>query len=410
MKYRYVAYDPDGKKINGVVDAENESGAIYHIRNQDLTPVSVTPYKEKADHFWEIEIMEPDIHNLKMKKKDIMQFADKMAIMLKAGVSLSMAMDVIVNSEKDRRYKKIYRAILTDLYGGSSLADSMRSFTAFPAVVVNMVASGEKTGNLDWSFAKISQLFEKELALSGKLSSAFTYPAFLIVLMIAMFVVMTVVVLPQFSGMYASFDAELPAITQVMMAISDFLINHGILVAIILAALVGIVMLLWKTLPGFRNTVANLLLKIPVYGHLTMVSNTCNFSQICAALLQSGVEVVESVRIAASVIKNQFIANAVQGALSDVAQGAQLHTALKKLNIFEPLFISMIQIGEEASMLPDTFQKMADLYEAESSEATQKLTSVLEPTLTLTIGLVIALMVVAIILPMFNMYSVILGG
>ena len=160
MKYCYVAFDPDGKKVKGVVEAENESGAIYHIRNQDLSPVSVSPYKEKAANFWEIEIMEPDVHNLKMKKKDLMQFADKKSIMLRAGVTLAMAMDVIVNSEKNRRYKKIYRAILTDLYGGASLADSMRSYDAFPEVMVNMVTSGEQTGKLDWAFAKDSELFE----------------------------------------------------------------------------------------------------------------------------------------------------------------------------------------------------------------------------------------------------------
>ncbi len=409
MKFSYVAFDSDGKKIKGVVDAENESGAIYHIRNQDLSPVSVSPYKEKAEHFWEIEIMEPDVHKLKIKKKDLMQFADKMSIMLRAGVTLSMAMDVIVNSEKDRRYKKIYRAILTDLYGGASLADSMRTFDAFPEVMVNMVTSGEQTGKLDWAFAKVSELYEKELSLSGKLSSAFAYPLFLIGLAIVMFVVMTVVVLPKFEGMYDTFGGELPGITQFMMGISEFLINYGWILLILIALIAGAVYLLLKYSPKFADSVAQLVLKIPVYGHLTMVSNTCSFSQICAALLQAGVEVVESVRIAASVIKNKYISASVEGAMEDVSQGSKLFNALQKLNIFEPLFISMIQIGEEASMLPDTFQKMADLYEAESTDATRKLTSILEPCLTLGIGLMIAMMVVSIILPMFNMYTVILG-
>ena len=409
MKYSYVAFDPDGKKIKGVVEAENETSAIYHIRNQDLSPVSVAPYKEKAANIWEIEIMEPDVHKLKMKKKDLMQFADKMSIMLRAGVSLAMAMDVIVNSEKNRRYKKIYRAILTDLYGGASLADSMRSFDAFPDVMVNMVTSGEQTGKLDWAFAKVSELYEKELNLSGKIASAFSYPLFLIGLMIALFVVMTVVVLPKFEGMYDMFGGELPGITKFMMGLSQFMIHYGWLVLLIVAALAGVVALLLKYSPKFKDMISQTALSIPVYGRLNMVSNTCSFSQICSALLQAGVEVVEAVRIAASVIKNKHIASAVEGAMDNVAQGSKLHTALQKLNIFEPLFISMIQIGEEASMLPDTFQKMADLYEAETADSTKKLTAVLEPTLTLVIGLVIAIMVVAIILPMFNMYSVILG-
>lgn len=410
MKYSYIAYDPDGKKIKGVVEADNETAAIYYMRNQDMSPISVSPYKEKARNFWEIEIMEPEVHDLKMKKKDLMQFADKMSIMLRAGVTLSMAMDVIVTSEKNRRYQKIYRAILTDLYGGSSLADSMRKFKAFPEEAVNMVGSGEETGKLDWAFSKIAELYKKQLALSGKISSAFTYPIFLIVLMVGMFVVMTVLVLPRFAGMYDMFGGELPGITQFMINMSDFLRKFGFIILLAIAALVGIFVLLMRKKPGFADSVTLMLLKIPVYGHLTLVSNTCSFSQIAAALLQAGVEVVEAVRISATVIKNKYISNAVAGSLTDVAQGSKLHTALQKLNIFEPLFISMVQIGEEASMLPDTFQKMADLYEAESDDATRKLTSVLEPALTTAIGLLIAGMVVAIILPMFKMYTVILGG
>ena len=263
MKYSYVAIDPDGKKVKGVLDAENESAAIYHIRNQDLSPVSVSPYKEKAGSWKEIEIMEPDVHDLKMKKKDLMQFADKMAIMLRAGVTLSMAMDVIVTSEKNRRYKKIYRAILTDLYGGASLADSMRTFKAFPEVMVNMVTSGEQTGRLDWAFAKVSELFEKELSLSGKLSSAFAYPLFLIGLMVVLFVVMTVVVLPKFSDMYDTFGGELPGITKFVMSISTFLINYGWILLIVLAVLAVVFFALMKYSPKFKDSFEEFVLKIP---------------------------------------------------------------------------------------------------------------------------------------------------
>ena len=408
MKYRYVAFDPNGKKEKGIVEAENETAAIYHLRNQDLSPVSVSPYKEKAEHFWEIEIMEPDVHKLKMKKKDIMQFADKMSIMLRAGVNLSMAMDVIVNSEKNRRYKKIYRAILTDLYGGASLADSMRTFKAFPEVVVNMVASGEKTGKLDWAFAKISEVYTKQMALNSKITSAFSYPAFLFALMIVLFVVMTTVVLPKFSAMYETFDAELPDVTLAVMAISDFLLNYGLIVLAGILLVAGIFYLLLRYNKNFARYTSRTALRIPVFGRLALVSNTCNFSQICCALLMAGVEVVESVRIASTVVKNNFLRGAILSSLEGVSQGSTLHTAFHKLHIFEPLFISMIQIGEEASMLPDTFQKMADLYEAESNEATKKMTAVLEPIMTMSIGLVIAVLVVSIVLPMFDMYAVVL--
>lgn len=409
MKMEYVAVDAEGKKVKGVIDAESESNAIYYIRSQDLSPLVIRPYKEKAAHFWEIEIMEPDVHKLKMKKKDMVRFSEKMAIMLKAGVSLSMAMDVLIASEKNRRYRKIYKTILMDLYGGLSLADSMRTFDAFPEMIVNMVASGEKNGKLDWSFTRIAEMYEKEMALNGKILSAFSYPAFLAVLLVALFVVMTVVVLPKFSTMYQNFDAELPAITQFLLDVSNFLRAYGIYIlgALIIVGLLLFILL--KSSKGFGRAFSRMALKLPAYGRLTVVSNTSSFSRVAAALLQSGVEVVESVKVAATVVKNKYIRGSVERALGEVEQGSTINLALSKLHIFDTLFISMLQIGEESSMLPETFQKMADMYEQDSNEASKKLTALLEPIMTLAIGLMIALMVVAIILPMFNMYTVILG-
>lgn len=409
MKMEYVAVDSEGKKVKGVVDAENESNAIYYIRSQDMSPLVVRPYKEKAKHFWEIEIMEPDVHKLKMKKKDIIRFSEKMAIMLKAGVSLSMAMDVLVDSEKNRRYRKIYRTIQMDLFAGASLAESMRTFDAFPEMIVNMVASGEKNGKLDWAFSRIAEMYEKEMALNGKIVSAFSYPAFLAVLLVVLFVVMTVVVLPKFSTMYENFDAELPGLTQALLNASNFLKAYGLYLFGGLLVLGVLLFVLAKSIKSFGRSFSKLSLKLPAYGRLTVVSNTSSFSRVAAALLQSGVEVVESVKVAASVVKNKYIRHSVEQALGEVEQGSTINLALSKLHIFDPLFISMVQIGEESSMLPETFQKMADMYEQDSNEASRKLTALLEPIMTLTIGLMIALMVVAIILPMFNMYSVILG-
>lgn len=409
MKMEYVAVDAEGKKVKGVIDAESESNAIYYIRSQDLSPLVIRPYKEKAAHFWEIEIMEPDVHKLKMKKKDMVRFSEKMAIMLKAGVSLSMAMDVLIASEKNRRYRKIYKTILMDLYGGLSLADSMRTFDAFPEMIVNMVASGEKNGKLDWSFTRIAEMYEKEMALNGKILAAFSYPAFLAVLLVALFVVMTVVVLPKFSTMYQNFDAELPAITQFLLDVSNFLRAYGIYVLGALIVVGLLLFILLKSSKGFGRAFSRMALKLPAYGRLTVVSNTSSFSRVAAALLQSGVEVVESVKVAATVVKNKYIRGSVERALGEVEQGSTINLALSKLHIFDTLFISMLQIGEESSMLPETFQKMADMYEQDSNEASKKLTALLEPIMTLAIGLMIALMVVAIILPMFNMYTVILG-
>jgi type IV pilus assembly protein PilC len=164
-----------------------------------------------------------------------------------------------------------------------------------------------------------------------------------------------------------------------------------------------------KAMPAFRRQLSKLNLYVPVVGRLLVVSNSSSFARIASALIESGVEIVDAMKISATVIKNYHMHQSVVECLDDVRLGAPLHSAFAKLKIFEPLFVSMVEIGEQSSMLDETFGKMADLYEAESNDATRKLTAVIEPVMTMLIGLMIALLVISIILPMFNMYGTILG-
>jgi type IV pilus assembly protein PilC len=169
------------------------------------------------------------------------------------------------------------------------------------------------------------------MALNSKITSAFSYPAFLFALMIVLFVVMTTVVLPKFSAMYETFDAELPGITLAVMAISDFLLNYGLIVLAGILLVAGIFYLLLRYNKNFARYTSRTALRIPVFGRLALVSNTCNFSQISCALLMAGVEVVESVRIASTVVKNNFLRGAILSSLDGVSQGSTLHTAFHKL-------------------------------------------------------------------------------
>lgn len=409
MKFRYIAYDSQGRKVKGILEAEGESQAVYLIRRQELSPTLVKPYKEKAASIWQMEIMEPDVHDLVIGKKALFQFAEKMSIMLHAGVSLSMAMDVMVSGEKNRRHQKIYRAVQADLYAGLSLSDSIRTFRAFPKVMVNMVSAGEETGHLDWAFDKTAQLYKNQLEYREKVATAAAYPAFLLVLWAAMFVGMTVFVLPRFSDMYARFDAELPALTRFMLSVSEFIQSHGWIILILLTlSLAAFVFSLAKS-ASFARKMAALELRIPVLGHLSLIGNTNSFTQVMSALLQTGVEVVDALQIAAAVMTNSHFSGAVCTAADEISHGAKVYHALQKCGVFEPLFLSMIHIAEESSMLPETFSKLADLYEKESIAELRRTTAILEPVLTLVVGLAIAIMVLAVVLPMFDMYSTILG-
>lgn len=409
MKYRYIAYDSSGRKVKGVVEAEKESQAVYFIRCQNLSPALVNPQKEKAASIWQVEIMEPDVHDLKIGKRALFQFAEKMSIMLHAGVSLAMALDVIVSEEKNRRQQKIFRALRADLYAGMSLSDSIRQFRAFPQEFVNMLSAGEGNGKLDWAFEQTAQLYQSQLEYREKVMAAMAYPAFLLLLWAAMFVGMSIFVLPRFSDMYARFDAQLPALTRFMLDISELLKDHGLLILLFLAASIGALLLLLMKNHRFRERMAALTLKIPVFGRLMLVDNTSRFTQITAALLHSGVEVVDALQITAAVLTNAYLSSVVCSAADAISRGARIHDALQKGGVFDPLLLSMIHIAEEASMVPETFAKLAELYRKESIHSLRKATAILEPVLTLIVGLVIAVMVLAVVLPMFRMYGTILG-
>ena len=409
MKYRYIAYDPSGRKTKGTVEAENESQAVYFVRCQDLSPALVKPQRETAPNIWQMEIMEPDVHNLKIGKKALFQFSEKMAIMLHAGVSLAMALDVIISGEKNHRYQKIFRAIRTDLYSGLTLSGSTRQFRAFPREFVSMISAGEGNGKLDWAFEQISQLYQSQLEYREKVTSAMAYPAFLLLLWAAMFVGMTAFVLPRFSDMYDRFNAQLPALTRFMMDASVLLKEYGLLMMFLAVVLLGAVVLLMAKNHSLRMKAAALALKLPVFGRLSLVGNTSRLTQVSAALLHSGVEVVDTLQIAASVLTNPYLSGAVSLAADEISRGASLYAALQKRNVFEPLLLSMVHIAEESSMVPETFAKLAALYRKESIHSLRKATAVLEPVLTLIVGLVIAVMVLAVVMPMFRMYGTILG-
>lgn len=409
MKYRYIAYDSSGRKVKGVIDAEKESQAVYYIRCQELSPVLVRPHKEKAASIWQLEIMEPDVHDFRIGKKDLFQFAEKMAIMLHSGVSLSMALDAIVSAEENRRHQKIFRAVQADLYAGTLLSNSIRQFKAFPREFVNMLSAGERNGKLDWAFEQTAQLYQNQLEYREKVITAMAYPAFLLILWAAMFVGMTTFVLPRFSDMYARFDAQLPALTRLMLNISDVFKAYGLLIVILAAALIGVFYLLMMRNHSFRERMSALVLRVPVLGRLSLLGNISRFTQVTSALLHSGVEVVDALQISAAALRNPYLSGIVRMAADEISRGAGIGDALQKSRVFDPLLLSMIHIAEQASMVPETFRKLAELYRKESITSLRRATAILEPVLTLIVGLVIAVMVLAVVLPMFRMYGTILG-
>ncbi len=413
MQYQYIAVSVKNKKSRGLINAENKAEAIARLQDEGLTALNLMSSAEKAaapKSIWDVEIGTSDIHKAKIPKKRLLAMMHQMGIMMKAGVSLSMAMGVLIDGEKDKKIKRILNEINDDLYTGTPISAAMAKFRAFPEITVNIIQSGEANGRLDTAFERCVVILEKEIALSGKVKGAMGYPIFLMVLTLFLMIVMNVVVLPNFASVFNQFGAKLPALTIAVMSFSNFLTNSWYLILLVIFVLVFTFIILKKKSQRFSTAMDRLLLKIPGIGQLLRQSYIARFCRIMSSLVEAGVDIVRALEISRDVIPNRFFKQQLTQVVADVKVGSSINASVAKFAIFDSLLVSMIQVGEESGLLFETLDKMASLYEEQTDEATKKFTAALEPAMTIIIAVVVGTVVISIVMPMFGMYSVVSGG
>lgn len=413
MQYRYTAVNGKNKKSRGLISAENKAEAIARLQEQGLTALALDSPAEKSEKpksVWQTEIGSSDIHKAKIPKKKLLAMMHQMAIMMKAGVSLSMAMGVLIDGERDKKVKKILTEINDDLYTGTPVSAAMAKFRAFPEIIVNILQSGEANGRLDTAFERSAGILEKEIALSAKLRGAMGYPIFLLFLTLVLIIIMNAVVLPKFTVIFAQFGAQLPAITRFVMGFSSFLTARWYLIVLAVFLLIFAYRILRARVPVFSAAVDRLKLKVPGIGPLQKQSYIARFCRIMSSLVEAGVDIVRALEIARNVIPNRYIKEQLAQVAADVRIGSSISASMARFPVFDALLVSMIQVGEESGMLFETLDKMASLYEEQTDESTKRLTSMLEPAMTIVIAVVVGTVVISIVMPMFGMYNVVAGG
>ena len=413
MQYRYTAVNSKNKKSRGLITAENKAGAITRLQNDGLTPLELVSEAEKdatQKSVWEIDIGSSNIHKAKIAKKKLLAMMEQMGIMMKAGVSLSMAMGVLIDGEKNKKAKRILNAVNDDLYTGTPISAAMAKFRAFPEIIVNIVQSGEANGRLDTAFERCAAILEKEIALTAKLKGAMGYPIFLLILTLLLLIIMNVAVLPNFALVFNQFGAKLPALTVTVMSFSQFITTRWYLILSAAFLLIASFITLKKESHVFSLTMDRLVLKIPGIGSLLRQSYIARFCRIMSSLVEAGVDIVQALEISRNVIPNRFFQDQLTQVVADVKIGSSINASVAKFPIFDSLLVSMIQVGEESGMLFETLDKMASLYEAQTDESTKRFTSALEPAMTIIIAVIVGTVVISIVLPMFSMYNVVSGG
>ena len=395
-QYNYKAMDKNGKAKKGSIEAINLDKAKEKLKSEGLI---VQDIKEQGAG--------KKGGGKKVKDKDLAVFCKQFSAVLNAGVTIISALEMMSEQLENKTLKRALQEAQSYVQKGGTLADAFKlNPKVFPPIMINMTAAGEMSGNLEICFDRLTTHFETANALHSKVKGAVTYPIVILIVVAAVVAVLLVGVIPQFSQMFDDLGSELPAATQMLVNLSNFLQHKWYILVIIVAAIVFGLKAFGKTEPG-SLMYAKIGIKFPLFGNLTIKSAAATFSRTMATLMASGISLIDAVEQVAKMINNRIIREALLDAKTQIAKGVPLSKPLRDCGIFPPMLPQMTKIGEETGNIEDMMDKVADYYEMEVNDATDALTAAMEPLIIVILGVVVGGIVMAIYSPMLSMYDAI---
>jgi type IV pilus assembly protein PilC len=397
--FSYKAVNPAGKDVKGSVEAESKEEATRKIKEQGLVPVSIG--KQGA---LDKDVNIPMFKGKKIPARDMSVFCRQFASILKAGVSVINALEMLAEQTENKKLKEAIVQTQSNVEKGESLSDSMKLNDAFPSILIDMVRAGEASGSLENSLTRMAIQFEKDAKLKGIVKKAMMYPIVLLCVMIGVIIVMLTFVIPSFMTMFEDLDSELPVTTRAILAMSDSLKNYWyIYILVIVGIVVGIQM--YKHTDDGRHNLDKLKLKIPVFGLLQTKTACASFARTMSTLLQAGMPMIDALEISASTMKNVLFYDGLQKVKNGVSLGLPLSNQLKATGLFPPMVVHMVGIGEETGNVEEMLTNSATYYEEEVEVQTQTLTSLMEPIIIVLMALVVVMLIMAIYQPMIQLYN-----
>lgn len=397
--FSYKAVSAAGKDVKGSVEAESREEAARKIKEQGLVPVSIG--KQGA---LDKDVNIPIFKGKKIPARDMSVFCRQFASILKAGVSVINALEMLAEQTENKKLKEAIVNTQSNVEKGENLSDSMRQNDAFPSILIDMVRAGEASGSLENSLTRMAIQFEKDAKLNGIVKKAMMYPIVLICVMIGVVIVMLTFVIPSFMTMFEDLDSELPVTTKAILAMSNSLKNYWyIYIIVVVGIVVGIQM--YKRTDNGKHNLDKLKLKIPVFGVLQTKSACASFARTMSTLLQAGMPMIDALEISASTMKNVLFYDGLQKVKNGVSLGLPLSNQLKSTGLFPAMVVHMVGIGEETGNVEEMLTNSATYYEEEVEVQTQTLTSLMEPIIIVLMAFVVVLLIMAIYQPMIQLYN-----
>ncbi|MCD4781491.1 MAG: type II secretion system F family protein [Candidatus Omnitrophica bacterium] len=398
--FKYVAKDESARNVTGKISAENKAAVLDTLRKRKLTIISVTEVKESS-------LGKSFFQRKKVKADEIVIFSRQLATMVEAGIPILQGLDALKDQTSHPYFSKVLTTVRDDIQHGSSLSAAFSKHpTVFDPLFVNMVKVGETGGVLSAVLDRISGYLEKTLKLVRKVKSAMIYPAVVVSMALIITVVLLVKVVPTFAGIYDSFDKDLPAMTQLLINISNVLKHYLLYVIAALVAFVFLMKRLYKTDKG-RLAIDHFILRMPIFGELFRKVAISRFSRTLSTLIQSGVPILESLDIVGKTSGNRVLELVIDEVKNSVREGESLATPLIKSTVFPPMVTRMIAIGEKSGQLEKMLLKIAEFYDDQVDAAVEGLTSIIEPLIIGVLGIVIGFIVIALFMPILSIMTVI---
>lgn len=395
--FKWEGKDRKGTKVAGEMQGTNPALIKAQLRKQG---VLVTKVNKKSTLF--------SSKGKKIKPLDVAFFTRQLATMMKSGVPIIQAFDIIAEGTANPNFQKLINEIKVDVAAGNTLADSLRQHPKyFDDLFCNLVESGEQSGRLESLLDRIATYKEKTEALKAKIKKAMTYPISVVVVAVIVTAILLLKVVPQFKEVFASFGAELPAFTLMVISLSEWLQSWWFII------LIGLIVIGYAYTQAhlrskkFRDAQDRILLKAPIIGDIIYKAAVARYARTLSTTFAAGVPLVDALDSVAGAAGNVVFYNAVMQIKEDVSAGSQLNFSMRTTNVFPSLAIQMAGIGEESGNLDGMLDKVADYYEAEVDNAVDNLTTLMEPMIMVVLGVLVGGLIIAMYLPIFQLGAVV---
>ncbi len=404
-KFDYQVRDRQGKMVTGQLEADNQAAVAAKLTSMGYSPVSIEAVKETG---LQMEIRIPGLSD-RVGLKDLAIFSRQFATMINSGLSLIRALSILAEQTDNKKLGEVIEEVRGEVEAGQSLSSALAEHDkVFPKLYVAMVRAGEAAGMLDQVLMRVAAMYEADVKLRSKIKSAMTYPVIVFVMAVVLSAAMLIFIVPVFEGMFNDLGGDLPWLTRVLVSMSEFVASP--LGAIVL---LGIPLGLWfaykrvRATEKGRFTLDTIKLRLPVFGPLFHKIALSRFARNLSTLLAAGVPILQALEITADTVNSGPISHAVRDVQSSVREGESINRPLSSHEVFPPMVVQMIAVGEETGDVDGMLGKVADFYDMEIESTTESLTAMMEPLMIGVIGGIVGGMVIALYMPMFAIFDMI---